>query len=797
MKPLRSLDERIRELVESDPLPRLYNRDGDTHVYIDPPPMQPSYEPDKFEEDTMIREMKEYFSQPFRMRSEVLKATGSPWIEKRLGPSEQYRVQRRRGEVNTDGIKYVLDLTPSSEGNDAVSSIQNLCCSRGVRLWRLSMSRWHIIKALVGGHDEFTLRKPARPQTHSKEPETEEPKALVVSASNVVSEGDAPPVASEEPSSPSNAKATFRTLGSQDTSGEEEALDVSDFPEEYTAVRHRFAILRVLAALEGLDPKLDSAVKVWSTCAAAQILEVKYPLTLTDYIVRWLRASPNTYFIEVCPEVTLRISEILQVTHLCREAFAILVGEEALNMVHYGCLIDATEICVSVFGRTKEGFPESGDDWVKRIQFSRYLFIDRIRLEFDQLATIDPDQNMDMQWIDDLQETQKLRVWEAIRPDSVEVQSLHSTLIGDLKTLIREKIYMVLCDDNYPDRIFQIPRVNGEKGGIALFPKHPEQKWMNLDHHERIFTRYFWEALSGVTFSIGWSGDLEVHTMADDMGWQRELRSSYKFKQLKTTGIVKSLISGYQNLKRDIQVFENILSLYSSQARYALHSWPDTLAYAQGVNDSRRTASEDGLAPDFDKIHLDDVPSFQFSIEQLLRQIETYLHSFARRMLSGPNVGMQDPMEFPLTSTLCCLNDEELRALPLWAEGDDDGTGGTFNECIPDTEMGFSAAGPSIHTGSAASSDGFEIVDGSGSTIDTSTVVNDGYSAVGMDRRRTYSDSESMGGDKTPVRQIQVDDELGFIAEDCWDEEMGSDEENEDYNIRYVGEEGEEDAMRP
>jgi hypothetical protein len=57
------------------------------------------------------------------------------------------------------------------------------------------------------------------------------------------------------------------------------------------------------------------------------------------------------------------------------------------------------------------------------------------------------------------------------------------------------------------------------------------------------------------------------------------------------------------------------------------------------------------------------------------------------------------------TDTLFSLTDDQFRFLPLWAGGNDDGSGGVFtDQNIPVMETGgFSAPGPAVHTGSVAS----------------------------------------------------------------------------------------------
>ena len=118
-------------------------------------------------------------------------------------------------------------------------------------------------------------------------------------------------------------------------------------------------------------------------------------------------------------------------------------------------------------------------------------------------------------------------------------------------------------------------------------------------------------------------------------------------------------------------------------------------------------------------------------------------------MLSTPHLPSQDPLDLRLTNTLVCLTDSEWKYLPLWAGGNDDDSGGVFDDEVPLADTGFSTAGPKVHTGvgsSRASSD-FEMLGGStiNGSYHTSTVVNDGYSDD-LDRRRVY-DADSVWGD--------------------------------------------------
>lgn len=128
---------------------------GDTWVYIDPPPRQPEQDELDYQRYT------KRYEQPILVKKETLTKYTSFFDEKNLfGPTAQFRIVRRRQLAdklrNSPNVKYVLDLTPPAEGDDAVYLTQELCCSEGVRLWYQASDIWRVSKILVGGKEEYT-----------------------------------------------------------------------------------------------------------------------------------------------------------------------------------------------------------------------------------------------------------------------------------------------------------------------------------------------------------------------------------------------------------------------------------------------------------------------------------------------------------------------------------------------------------------------------------------------------------------------------------------------------------------
>lgn len=222
---------RFRRTLET---PLIRDPDGDTYIFIDPPQKQLEMSHEDFEQ------YKKHYEHPITMKSDKLRAASTVFEEK-LGPTNQFRELRRRNLVNKlpSPIKYVLDLTPPSEGEQALWAMTLLCCSEGVRLWHHAQTIWRVSATLTGGEEDF-IQSP-----QAKKSETKPDMNLDDSADAFHTQFVSRP----------HLEAQKNRISS------ENALRLA--PLEYTPVRHRSAIERVLAAINGADPKLDSAVKVW------------------------------------------------------------------------------------------------------------------------------------------------------------------------------------------------------------------------------------------------------------------------------------------------------------------------------------------------------------------------------------------------------------------------------------------------------------------------------------------------------------------------------------------------------
>ena len=664
-------------------------------------------------------------------------------------------------------------------------------------------------------------------------------------------------------------------------------------------MRHRSAIERVLSALQGLDPKLDSAPKVWTTFAVAKYFNIKHS-ELNDYIIRWLRAYPNSYFLEVLPEVSLQIADGLENYDLARDTFAILVGEEALDNLRRARTPTSSN-SRSAYGRKKEDLPEA---IFTRVEYASKIFLERINNEFADFV------GNGMQWIETLPEFKKLSSY-----GKPEAQGIISALKVLLKDYVRGVIYKLLCANyNYvPEADLQHP------GGTDLLPRVSRSEvWNNLYPNERILSRTFWHSLTSfkkfdgrtnLDIREGWnrmwsSIDLSSHEQCElERGTYREiLRSSldcltrdlsyclshHGANSVSTLPIrntsgapVASLdpLNASSAPAGPVESFpsDRIFStesraqgLYNSSSNHipacghgdqgVALDWPfgssrkdltqhvpsktygnnetspsDTVS-AAGKGQTDRIVSQwpapertspwsassdwdkDNGAEEIVRLHrkglegLESPPSFRsktpplhpsqpyrpilpfhnddppfssesnrrlpaifFNQELFFVEAHRYIENFAHQKLQSSDTYLrEEPLEIGITNTLVCLADSEWKYLPLWAGGNDDGSGGVYIDQPDTADLGFSSPGPDIHTGTPATSikspseldfENFEIVSdhsSATSTLNTSMVNNRGFSDH-MRRNRVYAADSA---DTSSHQSSTFTDDFTMVTED-------------------------------
>jgi hypothetical protein len=197
-----------------------------------------------------------------RVHSEKLLATGSKVFKEKLGNKWlNHRAAKKAGAFPTipDGIKYFIDLTPPEEGDDALELTANLCCSPGVRHWFTAQSRLGVARNLVAGRDETTM------------PPDQQRNDLRIPGDNADRVQARPDGTIEDDLAEATEKLNVKYLV-------EEVLD-------YCPIRHRACIERLLQVIEGKDPRLDSAPKVWTLAVLSKYFDCESTVVSPYFII--------------------------------------------------------------------------------------------------------------------------------------------------------------------------------------------------------------------------------------------------------------------------------------------------------------------------------------------------------------------------------------------------------------------------------------------------------------------------------------------------------------------------------
>ena len=735
-----TIDDCVGDWLAQDAgnLPQIYDSQGDTFVFIDPPAKQP--EQTDAEHQLYVARHKE----PIRM-CKVKLMEASPVMREKLKPTAQHWTLRRRGLVGKlpVGVTHVLDLTPSTEGDAAASLTANLCCSEGIRNWREASGLWNVSKELVGGREDGA--------------------------------------------------------SSSDPNGQG--------AREYCPLRHRAAIIRVLAAIQCQNFCFDTAAKVWSTAVIAKDLGINCRTCpyLTDSLLTWIRVEPNCCFIEVNPEITIQIAEIIENEGLAKDAFAILVGEEALDAV----LSDSKTTCRAFYstqGRRKYDLP---DDWLQRVQYASKPFIERNKVEFANLFS------GDMPWIRTLPSVQCLSRFQDPR-----LRSHAEKLIEALGAFVRREVATIL--------FFKPAQELGKvtRRSPLLPDKNKAQPYLTMLPSQKILTRNFWAELNN-RIDLRSPRQARYETVLPNLGADELGDIFLSTARVENTGEdLRSLVKeGYtleRRLRNDkIPVDSQITVMEDSEPHDHFrreHTLPAPSAPApegplkqnepssshlsqadsnpsdphksqnidsphqgceskctmrQGPGIASLLSNWDGL-PNSHDFELDWVtdeniptvtePPLTSSIDDIFRPDEFYASFFdlgafqqqanefigklcRAKFAPADNYERLDVHRPRITTTLTCLTDNEFKYLPIEIGGNDEGTGAVYTEDVGETMPGFefSTPGPKIHTGDSTYSqsvDGeIDMLSDIGSdarSFNTSTAVADGHSDQ-LFRRQTYA----------------------------------------------------------
>lgn len=576
-----------------------------------------------------------YRSQSFRVSSETLLATGSAKFKELLGPSYQFRVQRRRKLVNKlpEGVKFVLDLTPPSEGDDLVFQMTELSLTPGITNWWISDKFHTIDPAHVSGHDDACTCKRQSPSLSAGE--ILDPG--LANAGTLATKPHLPPTAS--------IVDRFREEGNNELYLTPQFRKIPD----YCAVRHRNAIVRLLIVIEGRDICLDSASRVWTLIGVAKILDCID--VIRDRVAQWLLQPRNSRFIEVLPEEALRIGYDLKLPDVTKTAFRILVNEMAIREAGTpGTSPKAPR--TTVFGRR---MGEVRDELQDLIQHAARALVERISMLRMQL------QSPDILDYWDIEEWRKLCHLESLLT--------HARLPGEGSqhdlAFCRHRLVRLKAEIS---KVVSSRITNGVEDGSATSSYLPG---MDTDRLTYVLPCDF-EHLDEILLRFNTTQSLLCPFVYEDLAARCN----------------EPLFIRVGSLDANCQKVPSLRIQLQDSLRMLAEKNPE-LAYVEGWDNflDMHLATMQGGKPQFNDPVIDLV-KLDIGIKDALQPT---LLSWLRHDIEPPaNITRH---------MLLALGSNEMKFLPLWADGLNDGSGGVFEDFIPPTDMGPNGPGPAFHTG--------------------------------------------------------------------------------------------------
>ncbi|KAM0524490.1 hypothetical protein ACHAPE_000584 [Trichoderma viride] len=622
---------------------------GDTLVFIDYPEIKRRYS-----EQTDCYGIK-YSSQTFRVHSEKLLATGSTKFIEMLNPTYQFRIQRRKKLTKSlpEGIKYVLDLTPPSEGDDLVFQMTQLSLTPGIIKWWAANDLHKVTSWLVTGHDDICScgQRPipgwgvpkdegkgkAQAQSVSKEPIPNDD-----SNNNANNTNNADKDKDKDKDNTSSEKVippTSHDLISKKMHGINRPYETPKYRDipDYCPTRHRNNIIRLLMMIEGHDVMLDSANRVWTLVGLAKIFDC--PSVVRDPVTQWIMYNENTRFIEVLPEEAFQIGFSLELAQVTQCAFRILVNELALKEASTSSGRDLNR--VTIFGRRLGNL----DDELRNIvQHAARALVERVSIIPDAFKS---EFSLDC-WM--VEEWVNLRKMESALAEEVSascVMALESLRV--LMTGIQNSI------KNSFERL-----TVGDENSLSAFIS------MDEDRATYVLPEDF-ESLEDIEQSLNLTQRLLCPFIYRQLGdiWSINVNESQWLSEA-TSGLSGPLMARARNGVEQV--------LYSTPFKADMPSW---WVFMDQVGEPLSV-----------KNPLVDLPALN---RQIHAAILPYSSSWVRFDIE-PSLNITRHM-------LLTLDNNEMKYLPLWAGGCDDGTGGVFEAELPPASWGPSGPGPAYHTG--------------------------------------------------------------------------------------------------
>ena len=593
------------------------NPDADTLVLIGEPPKMSYQTPSSYQR------IISHYAQHHYVNSERLLSIGSSKFQQMLSIDKQTRLQRMYKKIlpmgKPQGIKYVLDLRPPSEDEEAILLLTELSCPRNILNWSKAAAFLKVSPLMVDGQDDFDFipdlaekksqfsisstplktpddkatkilkssqRRAAKGTTQNDKEQKPPRRKLNLKGimprppdpeSELESESESEPemqsssnTAAKEPSH--EAKSSTSYINDNRSSVHPDAL------LEYSPLRHRAAIERVMSAIELLDPHLDSAPKVWNFFGIAKHLECATHERINGWITKWVYAWPNSHFIQCNPEICYRIGLGIKSYDLTRASFSMLVGEEALSRVHNRGRPSGS---LTIHGRLREHLD---DDEQNRISHAAEHFVTTIYRTFQKLIS------MEQSFFSDLG---KFCLVEGFQPENSTEDECRAVLIEALRGYVRGKILHVL--NRLSPRLWSKqlhPLESNSRLHRDIFEHISgctdfRAVYYDLTPEERLFTRSFWFMLKNERFAEPDDGGYV------ESDWWEELSPLTDGLDVMPIDMVQTVLKIRVNRFNELLIRRQQSRGHIGADQYAVHSYHAQVARNAPAPEPAHTETED------------------------------------------------------------------------------------------------------------------------------------------------------------------------------------------------------------
>ncbi|RAH73083.1 uncharacterized protein BO66DRAFT_389200 [Aspergillus aculeatinus CBS 121060] len=464
--------------------------------------------------------------------------------------------------------------------------------------------------------------------------------------------------------------------------------DEPGIPVEYSEARNRRGIAHVLQALEGFKPQLNTPCKLWTFLALAKLYGIAHHPWVKVPILTWIYEGRNSLLIEMHPEIAYGIACSIQCDYLCQDSFSILVGEASLRLMAEpnATLTRPWDSHETLYGRVREVLD---DEDRQRVEYASQSFKDHVIDTFLELV------GSKMQWLERLPAVHKVLLHEAGGPPC----PLASELIRCLKNYVRHHVIDALNTDLVTWKEISVLHEPDDDYPGERFLK----AYTKMHYTERIMSRTFWKNLGSKNWSnllpsafvyLRSANSIASQSVADLGRHLQPFRAQENTKiGLFDTGDLVGEVNRYNahtGSGRPVYGADLIIVGDTGELESA---WNNTLGHLSSEAPSGPICHLGGLYPE---------GYIDFNPQDFFSQLSSYLHSISDRMRGS----YRSEMDQLITDCVSCLTANEVKYLPLWAGGNDDGSGGVFADLdIPNAELaGFATPGPGIHMGSSVAS---------------------------------------------------------------------------------------------